>query len=153
MTIDLASVPPEYVPRCSRPGCNKPRDEHHPETEACREIPPAWSGDGPCYAAHDHEFEEPYLKPYYPNVPGLGNVAVSRHAQDRAKGDEITPKQFEDALFNGETIPDGMNEVFREKNRVRVVILLKPTPDRGARLVKTVFKPRASTVAKRARRR
>jgi hypothetical protein len=138
-----------FVPRCARPGCNRTRDEHHAETPACGTIPsPAWSGDGPCNGVH-HEFVAPYLKPYYENVPGLGNVAVSRHAQARAEGDAITEKQFEDALFTGETIPDGMHEVFREKNGVRVVILLKPTPDRGAKLVKTVFRPKASTVVRR----
>jgi hypothetical protein len=135
-----------YIPLCARPACNRPESEHHTAVPQCHEIPPCWSGDGPCDGVHDHEFERPYLQHFFRDVPGLGSVAVSRHAQKRAEESGITEKQFTDALLTGQTIPDGLNEVFREKNGVRVVILLKPTPDRGARLVKTVFRPTASTV-------
>jgi hypothetical protein len=35
------------------------------------------------------------MKHYYPNVPGIGNVAVSRHAQDRLAEDGISEREFE----------------------------------------------------------
>jgi hypothetical protein len=144
--------PAPYKQRCAKPGCNLQRDEHHEEQSTCGAIPPSWSGDGPCSGAH-HPFVVPYLQPYFEKVPGLGPVAVSRHAQERAKDSGITEKQFEDALFKGDEIPDGMSEVFRDRNGIRVVILLKPEPFRGAVLVKTVFKPKTITVTKGQRQR
>jgi hypothetical protein len=36
---------------------------------------------------------------YYPDVPGLGNVAVSRHAQDRMDEQNISQDAFERALL------------------------------------------------------
>ena len=86
---------------------------------------------------------------YIPNVPGLGNVAVSRHAQERMATDHITEEVFQDALLNGDTIPDGPDVVWRQKEGIRVVILPRPTPFRGAMLVKTVYRIGAQAQAKR----
>jgi hypothetical protein len=72
-------------------------------------------------------------------VPGLGNVALSRHAQDRMAQDGISEQDFADALLRGDTIPDGQDVVWREKDGVRIVILREPTPFKGAMLVKTVY--------------
>jgi hypothetical protein len=36
-------------------------------------------------------------KHYFEDVPGIGNVAVSRHAQERAESESITNKAFEQA--------------------------------------------------------
>jgi hypothetical protein len=36
---------------------------------------------------------------YYPDVPGLGNVAVSRHVQQRMDEHKISQAVFERALF------------------------------------------------------
>jgi len=77
---------------------------------------------------------------YFPNVPGLGNVALSRHAQERMSQDGISEEDFADALMRGDTIPDGQDVVWREKDGVRIVILRKPTPFKGAMLVKTAYR-------------
>ena len=77
---------------------------------------------------------------YYQNVPGIGNVAVSRHAQDRAQEDGITEADFATALLKGVTIPDGQAVVWRELNGVRIVIVLRPEPFRGAALATTAFR-------------
>ena len=80
------------------------------------------------------------MEHYFPNVPALGNVAVSRHAQDRMAQDGISEEDFVDALMHGQTIPDGQDVVWREKDGVRVVILRRPTPFKGAMLVKTAYR-------------
>jgi hypothetical protein len=86
---------------------------------------------------------------YFPDVPGLGNVAVSRHAQERMRQDGISPDDFEDVLVHGATIPDGQDVVWREKDGVRIVILRHPTPFRGAMLAKTVYRIQAAARARR----
>jgi hypothetical protein len=86
---------------------------------------------------------------YFPNVPGLGNVAVSRHAQDRMREDGIAETTFQDALATGETIPEGQDVIWREKHGIRVVILRKPEPFAGAMLVKTVYRIKGAAQARR----
>lgn len=86
---------------------------------------------------------------YFPDVPGLGNVAVSRHAQERMAQDGISEEDFRDALMHGQTIPDGQDIVWREKDGVRVVILRRPTPFKGAMLAKTVYRIQAQARATR----
>ena len=86
---------------------------------------------------------------YFPNVPGLGNVALSRHAQERMAQDGISEEHFTDALMRGDTIPDGQDIVWREKNGVRIVILRQPTPFKGAMLVKTVYRIKEAARATR----
>jgi hypothetical protein len=85
---------------------------------------------------------------YFPDVPGLGNVALSRHAQERLVSDGISEEDVRDALFNGKTTPDGQDVVWREKDGVRVVILRQPTPFKGAMLAKTVYRVQAQAVAR-----
>jgi hypothetical protein len=82
------------------------------------------------------------MKHYYADVKGLGNVAVSRHAQARMADDGITQEIFERALLSpirpdGQ---DGMDIVWRERDGLRIVILTDPTPNMGAVLVKTVYR-------------
>lgn len=77
---------------------------------------------------------------FYENVPGIGNVALSRHAQERLEGDRVTDAQVREALFKGETRPDGLGKVWREKNLVRLVIVLEPVPFSGEALVTTGFR-------------
>jgi hypothetical protein len=84
---------------------------------------------------------------YFPNVPGLGNVAVSRHAQERMVQDGISEKQLREALLRGATTPDGQEVVWREKDGVRVVILRRPTPFKGAMLATTIYRVRAAAKA------
>lgn len=79
-------------------------------------------------------------KYYFEDVPGVGNVAVSRHAQERAESEGITNRAFEQALLNGATIPEGPGVLWRELNGIRLVILTRPDPYRGAALVKTCFR-------------
>jgi len=92
------------------------------------------------------------MEHYFPNVPGLGNVAVSRHAQDRMREDGIGESTFRDALTEGETIADGHDVVWREKHGIRIVILRKPEPFAGAMLVKTVYRVDGAASLKPARR-
>jgi hypothetical protein len=77
---------------------------------------------------------------YFPDVPGLGNVALSRHAQARMVADGISEHDLKEALLNGSTTPDGQDVLWREKDGVRVVILRRPTPFKGAMLAKTVYR-------------
>jgi hypothetical protein len=80
------------------------------------------------------------MKHYYENVPQLGNVALSRHTQDRLAADGVTDETVADVLANGDTIPDGQDVVWREKDGVRLVIVKRPTPFRGAALATTGFR-------------
>ena len=105
------------------------RTRHRPSISEC---------DNRCWPRMDH---------YFPDVPGLGNVAVSRHAQARLVEDGISEHDFKEALFNGTTIPDGQDVLWREKDGVRVVILRQPTPFKGAMLAKTVYRVRPAARA------
>lgn len=80
------------------------------------------------------------MKHYFENVSGLGNIAVSRHAQERMLSENISEESFIRTLETGRDIPDGQSIVWRENHGIRIVIILKPEPFRGAKLVKTVFK-------------
>jgi hypothetical protein len=52
---------------------------------------------------------------YFPDVPGLGNVAVSSHAQARMVEDGISDHDFKEALLNGSTTPDGARRSLARK--------------------------------------
>lgn len=82
------------------------------------------------------------MKHYYENVKGIGNIAVTRHAQDRMEREGITQEEFDKALLEPirPDVPDGIGVLWRQRNGVRVVILTNPTPNRGAKLVKTVYR-------------
>jgi hypothetical protein len=84
---------------------------------------------------------------YFPNVPDLGNVAVSRHAQERMKEESISEDAFRTALYDGDTIQEGTDILWREHNGVRVVVLRRPVPFKGAMLVKTVYRVGAAARA------
>lgn len=90
------------------------------------------------------------MKHYYADIIGLGNVAVSRHAQARMAGDGITQENFERVLLNPirPDVKDGIDVVWRERDGLRIVILTDPTPNMGAVLVKTVYrvKPQANAL-------
>ena len=86
---------------------------------------------------------------YFPDVPGLGNVALSRHAQERMVEDGISEESFQDALIHGQTVPDGQEVVWREKDGVRVVIVRRPTPFKGAMLATTVYRVKPPARAKK----
>src|SRR5689334_21021054 len=79
---------------------------------------------------------------FYRNVPGLGNVAVSRHAQSQMISAGITQEAFDKALLQPTRpdIPDGADVLWRERDGLRIVILTNPTPNTGAKLVKTVYR-------------
>ena len=88
---------------------------------------------------------------FYRDVPGLGNVAVSRHAQGRAEEDGISQEAFDRVLLDPLTadVPDGAEIVWRERDGIRLVILTNPTPNRGAVLVKTVSGVEAQAKARK----
>ena len=79
---------------------------------------------------------------FYCNVPKLGNVAVSRHAQKRMEEDKISHEAFEHVLLAPvkQDIRDGTDILWRERDGIRIVILENPTPASGAKLVKTVYR-------------
>jgi hypothetical protein len=81
-----------------------------------------------------------FEKYYFEDVPGIGNVAVSRHAQERAESEGITSRAFEQVLLNGATVSEGEGVLWREMNGIRIVVLTRPEPFRGAALVKTCFR-------------
>jgi len=81
---------------------------------------------------------------YYTKVPRLGNVAVSRHAQERMESWGVTQGQFERVLRQGSDIPDGFDTIWRAFGGIRAIILLNPTPYVGAKLVKTVYRIQAA---------
>jgi len=89
------------------------------------------------------------MKHYYENVPGLGNVAVSRHAQSQMLELGISQEAFDRALLDPTQpdTPDGPDIVWRERDGLRLVILTNPTPNRGAKLVKTVYRVQAQAKA------
>ena len=86
---------------------------------------------------------------FYRDVPGLGNVAVSRHAQARAEEDRISQEAFDRVLLLPltEDVPDGADILWRERDGIRLVILMNPTPNTGAKLVKTVYRVEAQARA------
>ena len=79
---------------------------------------------------------------FFRDVKGLGNVAVSRHAEDRMRRDNIAPETFESVLLSPARPDrmDGMDILWREGKGIRIVILIDPTPNVGAKLVKTVYR-------------
>lgn len=79
---------------------------------------------------------------FYRDVPGLGNVALSRHAQTRLITEGVSEETVTDILYHppGPDMPDGQGIVYREGHGIRLVILLNPTPNVGAKLVKTAFR-------------
>jgi hypothetical protein len=82
------------------------------------------------------------MKHFYRDVPRLGNVAGSRHAQARMQTDGISQELFDRALLEPTCpdVPDGMDVLWRERNGLRIVMITNPTPNRGAKLVKTVYR-------------
>ena len=89
------------------------------------------------------------MEHYFANVPGLGNVALSRHAQERMVRDGISENELQEALLRGATTPDGQEIVWRQKDGVRVVILRNPTPFRGAMLATTIYRVKAAAKAQK----
>jgi len=89
-------------------------------------------------------------KHFYRDVPKLGHVAVSRHAQSQMIASGITQSAFDKALLapTKPDIPDGADILWRERDGLRIVILVNPTPNTGAKLVKTVFRVKAQAKAK-----
>ena len=79
---------------------------------------------------------------FYRDVARLGKVAVSRHAQANMIADGITQEAFDTALLHPTRpdIPDGADVLWRERDGLRIVILTNPTPNTGAKLVKTVYR-------------
>ena len=83
---------------------------------------------------------------FYRDVPGLGNVAFSRHAQERLTDEGVSEETVRRILYNAaqKDISDSQGVVHREGYGIRLVILLNPTPDRGAKLVKTAYRIQAN---------
>jgi hypothetical protein len=82
------------------------------------------------------------MQHFHRNVKGLGNVAVSRHAQARLEEHGISQEAFERVLLDPirPDVEDGPDVLWRERDGIRIVILTNPTPNFGAVLVKSVFR-------------
>jgi hypothetical protein len=52
------------------------------------------------WRAQDCADTDSYMNHFYRNVPKLGNVAVSRHAQNRMEEDKISHEAFEGVLLD-----------------------------------------------------
>lgn len=91
------------------------------------------------------------MEHFFRDVRGLGNVAVSRHAQARMAEDGIPEAAFTRALLEPTRpdVQDGPGVLWRERDGLRLVILTNPTPDLGAKLVKTVFRVERQAAARR----
>jgi hypothetical protein len=92
------------------------------------------------------------MKHFYRDVKGLGNVAVSRHAQASMEAEGISQAAFNRALLEPiqADIAEGRDILWRERDGLRLVILTDPTPNLGAVLVKTVFRVRRQASAIRS---
>jgi hypothetical protein len=90
---------------------------------------------------------------FYRDVKGLGHVAVSRHAQANMDRQGISQELFERVLLSPSKpdVHEDLNTLWRERENIRLVII-NPTPDTGARLIKTVFRVNAQAQAKAVRR-
>lgn len=88
---------------------------------------------------------------FYTDVPRLGRVAVSRHAQARIQEQNIPEELFRKTLLRPgkPDIPDTEGVVWRESNGLRIVVVTKPVPDRGTMVVKTVYRIQGNAVAYR----
>lgn len=82
------------------------------------------------------------MQHFYRDVPGLGHVALSRHAQARAEEERFSEEMVRQALLEPDSpdIPDGHNVLFRSRGLLRFVINRRPTPFRGASLVTTIIR-------------
>lgn len=90
-----------------------------------------------------------FSKYYFADVPGLGNVAVSRHAQEQAAEHGISEDVFQRVLERGTDRPDGLGVVWREDVGIRLVIILRPEPFRGAALITTLYPVRRQASARK----
>jgi hypothetical protein len=90
------------------------------------------------------------MQHFFQSVPKLGHVAVSRHAQARCEELGITEEQFCRALLEpARDVPDGQEVLWRERDNIRLVVQLFPTPNRGARLISTVYLIKPTARARR----
>jgi hypothetical protein len=87
---------------------------------------------------------------FYRNVPKLGHVAVSRHAQKRMEEDNISQEAFERVLLTPvkPDVREGADILWRERDGIRIVLLENPTPPSGAKLAKTVYRIDAQAKAR-----
>ena len=76
---------------------------------------------------------------------------MSRHAQAQMDRLGITTHLFERALLTltRPDVMDGADVLWRERDGVRIVVLTDPTPNVGAKLVKTVFRVEQQARARR----
>lgn len=91
------------------------------------------------------------MQHFYKDVIRLGNVAVTRHAQAKCVEEGITEEEFKRVLLEPikPDVPDGMDILWRERDKIRIVILTNPTPYTGAKLVKTVYRVEEQARAKK----
>ena len=84
------------------------------------------------------------------NAPAASIRATQpRHAQSQMLDAGISQEAFDRALLDPiqPDVPDGQDILWRERDGLRLVILTNPTPNRGAKLVKTVYRVQAQAKA------
>ncbi len=90
-----------------------------------------------------------FEKYYFTEVPGLGNVAVSRHAQEQAEKHGVSELVFQRVLERGTDRPDGQGVLWREDVGIRLVIIRRPEPFSGASLVTTLYPVQRQATARK----
>lgn len=81
------------------------------------------------------------MEHFFRDVPKVGNVAVSRHAQENAAEQKITEHDFRLALFEPtRRVSEGFNTVWLERGGIRLVLIPRPEPFRGAALITTAYR-------------
>ena len=76
----------------------------------------------------------------YQDVPGLGKVVISRHAQANMDIQGISDADLQVVLYKGRSLRETDKIEWRTLNGIRIIVLLNPEPNRGSKLAKTIFR-------------
>lgn len=85
----------------------------------------------------------PQKSNWFLKVPRFGNLALSKQAIVKIADEKISDEQLWDVVYNGTDRSDETDIVLREKDGVRLVIDLKTTPFKDAKVVVTAFRMKA----------
>ena len=77
---------------------------------------------------------------FFHDVPGLGNVAFTRHALAELARDGVTDEDLASVLLFGKDTPDSGSIIWRRLHAIRLVIETKPIPFKGAKVVVTAYR-------------
>jgi hypothetical protein len=80
------------------------------------------------------------MKHYHQDVPGIGNVAISRHAQVNCTGQRIADSHIDALLNHGARTDIEGGCVQLDHAGIRAIVVRRPEPFSGAALMVTVFR-------------